>query len=80
MTRRARALPYRAEVELTVESPDRRIAGRGERQILVRKYADKALRQPMVLCVVAEERAEETIVVTVYRSSRIEKYLPGAAP
>ncbi len=31
----------------------------------------------MVLCVVVEERADETVVVTMYKSSKIEKYLTG---
>jgi hypothetical protein len=43
----------------------------------VRRYEDDVLRQPMVLCVVVEDRPEETVVVTVYKSSKLEKYLVG---
>jgi hypothetical protein len=31
----------------------------------------------MVLCVVVENRGDERVVVTVYKSSKIEKYLTG---
>lgn len=67
----------REEAERTLQAPDRRLTGQGCRQILVRRYHDQTLRQPMVLCVVVEERANETVVVTVYKSSKIEKYLTG---
>lgn len=67
----------RREAERALSSPDRRIASRGGREILVRRYDDGVLAQPMVVCVVVEERAGETVVVTVYKSSKIEKYLTG---
>jgi hypothetical protein len=69
----------RVEVERALAAPDHRSASRGARQILVRKYEDTVLNQPMVLCVVVEERPEETLVVTIYKSSKLEKYLPGGA-
>jgi hypothetical protein len=67
----------RAQAERTLEAPDRRLPGRGGREMRLRKYHDDALQQPMVLCVVVEERANETVVVIVYESSKIEKYLTG---
>jgi hypothetical protein len=66
----------RTEVARTLAAPDRRLTSRSGREILVRKYEDEVLRQPMVLCVV-EDRPEETAVVTVYKSSKLEKYLLG---
>lgn len=63
----------------TLEAPDRRVAGHGNRHVLLRGYDDPGRGQPMVLCVVVEDRAEETVVVTVYRSSRIQKYMGGEA-
>ncbi len=65
------------EAERTLEAPERRLTGRGCREILVRRRHDETLRQPMVLCVVVEERAYETVGVTMYKSSKIEKYLTG---
>lgn len=69
----------RTEAARTLDAPDRRIASRGGREILVRRYDDRVLGQPMALCVVVEERARETVVVTVYRSSKLDKYLEGGA-
>jgi len=67
----------RGEAERTLEAPEPRLAGRGGREILFRKYDDVVLQQPVVLCVVVEEQADERVVVTVYKSSKIEKYLTG---
>jgi hypothetical protein len=69
----------RAEAADTLEAPDRRIAGRGGRTVMVRRYDDRILDQPMALCVVVEEQAGETVVVTVYKSSKLGKYLKGGA-
>ncbi len=67
----------RSEVERALKAPDRRIAGRGAREMLVRGYDDAVVGQRMALCVVVEEHASETVVVTVYKSSRLGKYLAG---
>jgi hypothetical protein len=42
----------RSEAERTLETPDRRIAARGAREILARGYTDAVLGQRMALCVV----------------------------
>ena len=47
---RDRDIP-REEVERTLEDPDRRVAGHGNRLVLLRGYDDRELGQPMVLCV-----------------------------
>lgn len=65
----------RAEAERTIQAPDCEIAGRIDRTILVRQYHDAILDQSMALCVVVEARAEETVVITVYKSSKLNKYL-----
>jgi hypothetical protein len=67
------------EVDRTLAAPDRRLTSRSGREILVRRYEDEVLHQPMVLCVVVEDRPEETVVVTVYRSSKLQKYLAGGS-
>jgi hypothetical protein len=67
----------RADATGTLEAPDRRIAGRGGRTVMIRRYDDRILGQPMALCVVVEEQAGETVVVTVYKSSKLDKYLQG---
>ncbi len=67
----------RADAERTVENPDPRIASRGARTVLLRRFEDRMLRQPMALCVVVENREGETVVITVYKSSKLDKYLEG---
>ena len=67
----------RPEAEKTLESPDRIIAGRSARQILVRRYNDGKLQQEMALCVLIEETDTESIVVTLYKTSQLKKYLEG---
>lgn len=41
----------------------------------MRRYRDRVLDQDMLLCVVTEETMEETVVVTVFKTSQLEKYL-----
>ena len=67
----------RAEAERAIAAPDRRIAGRGARTVLVRRYDDRILGQPVALCVVVEDSADETVIITVYKSSKLDKYLEG---
>jgi hypothetical protein len=67
----------RAEVERTLDAPDRRIASRGRRTVLARWYDEPVLGQPMALCVVLEEHGGETVAVTVYKSSKLDKYPKG---
>jgi hypothetical protein len=69
----------RTEAQHTIDAPDRRIASRGGRTVLARRYDDPVLGQPMALCVVLEEHGAETVVVTVYKSSKLDKYLKGGA-
>ena len=69
----------RAEAARALEAPQRRIESRGGREIRVRRYDDRVLSRAMALCVVVEERVEETVVLTVYKSSKLDKYLEGGA-
>ncbi len=70
----------RREAERALTAPDHRVPSRGGREVLVRRYDDAALAQPMVVCVVVEERSDETVVVTVYKSSKLDKYSGGGTP
>ncbi len=47
------------------------------RFILMRRYFDRVLQQEMLLRMVMEESATERIVITVYKTSQIAKYLKG---
>ncbi len=44
---------------------------------LTRRYYDTLLQQEMLLRMIVEETATERIVVTVYKTSQIARYLKG---
>ncbi len=67
----------RLEAEKTIDTPDRTIPRRSPRQMLVRRYQDLHLGQEMALCVLIEETDNERIVITLYKTSQIKKYLEG---
>ncbi len=50
------------------------------RRVLMRRYHDAMLGQAMLLRVVVEDAAEEMVVVTVYKTSQIQRYLKGWLP
>ena len=62
------------EVEKTVTNPDSTAPGRPPRQILMRRYVDGVLGVEMLLRVVVEESAEESVIVTLYKTSKFAKY------
>ena len=41
----------------------------------MRRYFDTQLQQQMLLCLIVEETPDELVVVTVYRTSQIARYL-----
>jgi hypothetical protein len=70
----------RAEAERAIAEPDRTAPGHGGRLMLLRRYEDRALHQDMLLCVVAEDRADERVIVTLYKTSKLDKYLQRSSP
>jgi hypothetical protein len=67
----------RVEADRTIQAPDREIPGRFGRTLRVRRYDDAVLGRPMALCVLVETGAAETVVITLYKSSNLAKYLEG---
>ncbi len=51
--------------------------GTGERRVYMRRYHDPRLGCEMLLRIVVEEHPREFVVVTIYRTSQIAKYLKG---
>ncbi len=68
----------RGEADEALENPTRTITGHGRRTLFLRRYHDLMLDQQMVLCLVTEPRDDELLVITVFKTSKIEKYLGGA--
>lgn len=67
----------RSEVEQTLEEPDHILPDEPPRSIYQRRYYDRIVQQEMLLRVVVEETASELVIVTLYKTSKIEKYTRG---
>jgi hypothetical protein len=65
----------RAEVEQTIASPELAVINPPRRVVLMRRYFDVHLQRHMLLRVVVEETDVELVIVTVYKTSQIAKYL-----
>lgn len=70
----------RAEVEQTIAAPEVSVIDPPRRVVLMRRYLDIHLGRQMLLRVVIEETPDERVVVTVYKTSQIAKYLNRTLP
>ena len=70
----------RTEAEQTLAEPELVEPAQPSRQVLMRRYFDRLLQQEMLLRIVLEDAASERIVVTLYKTSQIGKYLKGRTP
>jgi len=70
----------RTEADKTLAEPEVVAPGQPPRQVLMRRYFDRLLQQEMLLRIVVEDTASERIVVTVYKTAQLSKYLKGRAP
>jgi hypothetical protein len=66
------------EVERTIAQPDSVVPGQPPRQIYMRRYLDAILQTEMLLRVVVEETDDELVIVTLYKTSKFEKYEEGS--
>jgi len=53
--------------------------GRNDRTMFLRRYHDRLHGQEMLLCVVAEGVVDEVVIVTIFKTSKIQKYLKEGA-
>ena len=67
----------RAAAEKTLANPEFVVPGQLPRLVLMRRYFDQVLQQEMLLRMVVEDTSTERIVITVYKTSQIAKYLKG---
>jgi len=70
----------RHEAEEALLNPELILTAAPPRQIFMRRYFDPRFSQEMLVRAVVEETAEERLVITVYITSKISKYMKGAAP
>ena len=70
----------RTEVDKTLAQPEFIAPGQFPRHIYMRRYFDSLLQQEMLLRVIIEETIAEIVVVSVYKTSQIGRYLRGLTP
>jgi hypothetical protein len=70
----------RAAAEKTLANPEFVVPGQLPRLVLMRRYFDQVLQQEMLLRMVVEDTSTERIVITVYKTTQIAKYLKGLGP
>jgi hypothetical protein len=70
----------RADAEAAIHNPARREAARSPREIVTHHYYDRVTGETMLLRAVIEETASEIAVVTLYKTSKLKKYLPEGTP
>jgi hypothetical protein len=56
------------------------VPGQTGRKVFMRRYFDTNLQQNMLLRIILEETTEESVVVTIYRTSQIDRYMKGCLP
>jgi hypothetical protein len=70
----------RAAAEKTLANPEFVVPGQLPRLVLMHRYFDQVLQQEMLLRMVVEDTSTERIVITVYKTSQIAKYLKRIVP
>lgn len=67
-------------MDKTLVQPEFIAPGQFPRHVYMRRYFDSLLQQEMLLRVIIEETIAEIVVVSVYKTSQIERYLRGLTP
>jgi Domain of unknown function (DUF4258) len=67
----------RAQADRTVAAPEVVVPGQAGRRVCMRRYFDAVLPREMLLRVVLEDTLDETVVVTLYQTSQIDRYMKG---
>ena len=65
----------RALIEKVLDAPDAIIPTRPPRMVFQKKFFDRILKQDMLFRVVVEETETYRVVVTAYRTSKLDKYM-----
>ena len=70
----------RVTADAALQEPERIEVGRGTREVWMKRYQDDGLGRPMLLRIVVERIGQDIVVITAYKTSRIDKYLPEPCP
>ncbi len=65
------------DIITAVVSPEFIVESVPPRRVHMRRYVDTETRKTMLLRVAIEETSSEFVVLTVYRTSKLRKYLEG---
>jgi len=70
----------RSEANKALAAPELVVPAASARRIFMRRYLDPRLGQEMLIRAVVEETEDEALVITVYSTSKIGKYMKGTTP
>ena len=70
----------RLEAARAIARPELVVLDPPQREVYMRRYFDALLGRQMLMRVVVEETASELVVVTVYKTSQLRKFLRGLVP
>jgi hypothetical protein len=65
----------RVEAERAVTSLESIVPARSGRRFFMRRYFDDRFQQQMLVRALVEETAQEQVVITVYITSKVDKYM-----
>ncbi len=69
----------RVEAEQALTSPELTVPARPSRRFFMRRYFDARLQQEMLIRALVGETAQEQVVITVYITSKMDKYMRQGA-
>lgn len=62
---------------MTLQNPEIVVPDAPAREFFMRRYFDGVLQQEMLMRVIVEHTENESVVVTVYKTSQMTRYLKG---
>lgn len=65
----------RGAAEEALANPDLVVPDSPNREVYMRRYVDDLLQQQMLIRLILEHGTDEDVVVTVYKTSKIAKYM-----
>ena len=67
----------RAEADEALANPDAVVLASLGRRFFMRRYVDIRFQQEMLVRALVEETAQEHVVITIYITSKVDKYMKG---
>ena len=68
------------EADAAIREPTCREPARSPREVVSRVYFDMVTGETMLLRAIIEETESEIVVITLYKTSKLKKYLPKPSP